>query len=252
MSKRTILIGDLHGCLEEFRDLIDRLAVTADDRVVCLGDFLDKGPFPVECVQFARTSGFDAVLGNHEEKALRWLRHQNRAKLDPEYKNPIRLYDDRYSKEYEALTSEDVAWLGNLPGWIRINPEWVAVHAGFLPGLTLEQQPLDKVLRVRWVDEKGKNVSLMPDDPEPKTGSSWMEAYDGDLNVVYGHATHSFSRPRVDIHARPNGRQVVCLGIDTGCVYGGNLTALVLPSEEIVQVPARKRHSLPHFPLTTD
>ncbi len=106
MSKRTILIGDLHGCLEEFRDLIDRLAVTADDRVVCLGDFLDKGPFPVECVQFARTSGFDAVLGNHEEKALRWLRHQNRAKLDPEYKNPIRLYDDRYSKEYEARKSE--------------------------------------------------------------------------------------------------------------------------------------------------
>ena len=65
----------------------------------------------------------------------------------------------------------------------------------------------------------------------------WAAAWTGPESVVYGHFPQRLDRPKRDEPA-PG---VVCLGIDTGCVYGGRLTALVLPGEEIVQVPSRLR-----------
>jgi bis(5'-nucleosyl)-tetraphosphatase (symmetrical) len=65
----------------------------------------------------------------------------------------------------------------------------------------------------------------------------WAEAWTGPENVVYGHFPQRLDLPKRDEPAP----RVVCLGIDTGCVYGGRLTALVLPTGEIVQVPSRLR-----------
>ena len=69
----------------------------------------------------------------------------------------------------------------------------------------------------------------------------WAEAWTGPDSVVYGHFPHDLGAPRRD-EPRPG---VACVGIDTGCVYGGALTALVLPAGEIVQVPSRQRAAGP-------
>ena len=86
---RTFVIGDIHGCLEEFQALVTALHLADSDVVVCVGDFLDKGPDPVASVQLARKLGFQAVLGNHEEKALRWLKHEDHCRSDLHFKNPM-------------------------------------------------------------------------------------------------------------------------------------------------------------------
>jgi len=84
----TIVIGDIHGCLDEFQALVEKVALKPEDHVICLGDFMDKGPDPAGCVRFARTHGFQSVQGNHEDKHLRWRRHEARRILDPSYTTP--------------------------------------------------------------------------------------------------------------------------------------------------------------------
>ena len=76
MGSRTIVVGDVHGCLEELDELLSRLEVGPSDRLVLAGDLMDRGPDPVGVVRRARERGALAVLGNHDEKHLRFARHE--------------------------------------------------------------------------------------------------------------------------------------------------------------------------------
>lgn len=245
---RFIFLGDVHGCIVEFQELIERLALRPDDQVFCAGDFMDRGPDPVACVRFARERGFQSIMGNHEEKHVRWRKHEDRAAKDPTYTNPMLPMTLPRLAQNAALTAEDVAWLQGLPLVLEPFPGLVLVHGGLFPGQPLAEQMKDKklrdkILRLRWVDADGEFVALESDtDPNGPPGSRpWMEVYDGPSNVVYGHAVHSLSTPRVDI--RPNG--VKTYGIDTGCCFGGRLTALVVEggSIEFVQVDAKRAYA---------
>lgn len=257
---RTILFGDVHGCLEELRELVNRLAVGPTDRLVFVGDLMDKGPLPAETVRYVRELGAQMVLGNHEEKHLRWRRHEDKKRGNPNYKNPMHPLGPAKEAQNAALSDEDVAWLNNLPTVLELAPGWVVVHGGLLPGKPLATQMADKklsstLLRLRWVDKEGKHVPVSYDEaghPTPlKEGDHWAEVYDGKVNVVYGHEAHSLTTPRVD--EQPQGTRT--FGIDTGVVHGGHLTAMVLDSNEMdqslkahvefVQVAARVKYT-PH------
>jgi bis(5'-nucleosyl)-tetraphosphatase (symmetrical) len=241
---RTIIIGDIHGCITEFRELVDRLNLVSDDRVVCLGDFMDKGPAPAECVRVARERGFRSILGNHDEKHLRWRRHEERRASEPGYKNPMRPLAPEAQTENALLSPEDVAWLRGLPTYLELAPSWLAVHGGLQPGIPLASQDPTKILRLRWVDEAGNHIPVDYDNLEDgHEGQHWTEVYDGEFNVVYGHEAHSLSRPRVDVRSQG----VTCYGIDTGVVHGGRLTALVLEDGNVsfVQVQSRRCYEDP-------
>ena len=118
---RTICIGDIHGCLGEFKSLIDKLALTSKDRVICLGDFMDKGPFGAECVQFARKSGFESVLANHEERHLRWHKRE-RDRVERGLPNAMTKFNEQDMAAHHRLTREDLGWLASLPPYIQIMP----------------------------------------------------------------------------------------------------------------------------------
>lgn len=228
----------------EFQALVDKLRLGPEDRLVLVGDLLDKGPDPVACVRFARELGASMTLGNHEEKMLRWRRHEERRQADPKYKNPMKTIGPVKAAQWTALTVEDVQWVRGLPLMLRFG-DWVVVHGGLMPGVPLDNQKDDR-LRVRWVDGAGKMVSLDPEDPRQPEGSRpWMEVYDGREHVVYGHAAHHLRTPRVD----RTSLGAECWGIDTGCVYGGHLSALVLETREVIQVPAREVYAQPPFPI---
>lgn len=243
---RTIVIGDVHGLLDELRRLIDTLRLEGSDRVVFLGDLVDKGPYGPEVVRYVRESGWECLLGNHEEVALRWLRHEERRAVDPKYINPM-ARGPELTSEWLRLSQEDVAWLRSLPVVADLGGGMLAVHAGFMPRVPVANQDRNHILRLRWVDDKtGKHVSMdkSPDGIQVPEGTSpWMEVWDGPQGVVYGHVVHTLDVPRVDI--RPGGARAWCYGIDTGGVHGGRLTALVLRdgafnAPEIVQVRANR------------
>lgn len=250
---KHVIIGDIHGCLDEFQALVEAVALTPGDKVTCLGDFMDKGPDPIGCVRFAREQGFASIKGNHEERHWKWRHNEAREASDPSYKNKMRPFHTKDElRENGELSAEDLKWFAELPYYIEVAPGFVAVHGGLLPGLALKDQPTDKMIRARWVDHNGKPV---PTDyeaasPVPPGSIHWTALYDGLHNVIYGHEAHSLTVPKVDVGV--NGAR--CYGIDTGCVHGGRLTALVLDemlNVSFVQVPSRREYAKPQWAFPT-
>jgi serine/threonine protein phosphatase 1 len=211
---RTIVIGDLHGCYDEALELLARVGATSTDRIIFTGDLVDRGPRRRECVELAMRH--ECILGNHEEKHLQQRRRRD-ADLLPDH-----------LETRQALGPEHLDYFATLPHFIRL-PEYqaVVVHAGVLPGRTLEEQEPYHLLHVQCV-RPPERKSYWP-SKAPEGYRFWTHDWKGPERVIFGHTV--FDRPLVTEHA---------VGIDTGCVYGHSLTALVLPTWELVSVPARK------------
>jgi hypothetical protein len=195
------------------------------------------------------------VKGNHEEKALRFLRHEARAAAEPGYRNPMRPVPAERLAEWRSLSEDQVAWLRDAPTTLELPCNWVAVHAGFEPGLETDRQKDQHLVRVRFVDSSGKMVGYSEGSLDQPEGTVyWTEQWRGPRNVVYGHAVHSKEAPRIDyvddlgcstVYGTSQvAAHVACVGIDTGCCFGGRLTAMVLEgsSYSFAQVPAAREY----------
>ncbi len=207
---RTVVIGDIHGCHEELLDLIDRIGPIDGDDLVSVGDLITKGPGSSAVIAFFRgKKNRRAVMGNHERVLLqKYLGRE--VKLDPHHCQAIAEFGDRFAEQME--------WVSALPPYIDLGDHLV-VHAGVRPGRSLQEQSIEDLTEIRQVPDKGKETP-------------WFEVYNGDKTVIFGHWV--FAQPLV----RKNS-----IGIDTGCVYGGRLTAYVLPEGRFVSVPARRAYA---------
>jgi hypothetical protein len=240
---RILVIGDIHGCLEEFRALLDKLSFTCGtDRLILLGDLMDRGPDPVGCVRLARELGVESVMSNHEEKAIRWAKHEATRKATGK-KNPMKPFPPERAAQHAALNDDDIAWFKSLPFVLEVVPGLLAVHAGMEPAFKASEQTA-AVIRVRYVDTSGKMVGFSKGtlDQPPET-VYWTEQWKGPESIVYGHAVHSLTEPRIDTF--PGGQ---CFGIDTGACFGGRLTAMVVEDgkpHEFVQVQAKREYVPP-------
>lgn len=211
---RTIVIGDLHGCYEEALELLDRVGLTSDDRVIFAGDLIDRGPFPRECVELAMQH--ESILGNHEEKHLQ----QRRRKLED-------LSPD-HARTRSLLGNEHLDWFMKLPKVLWLPEHGAAVvHAGAYPGVPLKDQDPYHLLHIQNIREPERK-SWWP-SKAPEDSSFWANAWRGPERVIFGHTV--LDNPYVGEHA---------VGIDSGCAHGGALTAVVLPSWEVVSVPSRQ------------
>ncbi len=236
----TLLCGDVHGCIDELDELVRTVGPGVE--VIGLGDLIDRGPDPVGVVRRSRENSWKSIAGNHEDKALRWLRHEA-VRRSTGKKNPMRKVPEDRKAEWEALSQDDVAWLRSMPVSLPPAEGWWAVHAGFEPGVVLEEQETERMLRVRFVDPiTGMMVPYRDGSLDQPEGTVyWTRRWAGPGNVVYGHAVHSKLDPRVD--ACDGGW--TCYGIDTGCCFGGRLTGMLLKDggcHEFVQVQAKSEY----------
>jgi serine/threonine protein phosphatase 1 len=217
MTGRLIAVGDIHGCHAEFEELLGRLDLKEGDRLVLLGDLVNRGPDSRTVIDIARAAGSISLLGNHELRLLKFRRTG----------------DHKYLKEhdlrtFDALRPEDWAYLEGMQLTYE-EPELntVFVHGGFLPGEPWQKQPAEVVTRIQVVDREGR-PRKRADEPD---APSWADLWGGPPFVVYGHT------PRPEVY-----RLKWSIGIDTGCVMGGHLTAYILPERRIEQVKARQRY----------
>lgn len=251
MPERTLVIGDVHGCLDELRALLARCSFDASaDRLVLLGDLLDRGPDPVGCVRFAREIGAESVLGNHEETHLRFRKHRLEQARNLGRAHPMRAFEPERMRQHEGLSEDDWRFLEAMPTVLHLADDFVAVHAGLLPGRPLLEQPRRSLVRLRYLDEGGDMRSLAQQELSNTPPRFWTDAYDGAHSVAHGHAVLSLAEPVRT--RRPHGPEVFSL--DTGCVFGGRLTALVLydarpDARDIVQVDAARRYAPLRFPV---
>jgi len=207
---RTLVIGDVHGCSRELARLLRQ---TRPDRTVLVGDLFTKGPDPGGVLRLVREHGLEMVLGNHDQRLLE-VRRGHRDK------------DTHGHEVAAALDRVDPGWFD----WLEAQPlfrevdGWTVVHAALHPSGSLDRTDLHTAIVLRrWPDDA-------PDDPR------WWEVYEGSRWVVFGHdARQGLLQAHPDATGRPR-----VVGLDTGCVYGGQLTGMWLDDGALVQVQAER------------
>ena len=239
------LIGDIHGCFNELKILLEKLGYQIDKKnnrydihhpqgrkPVFLGDLVDRGPNTPEVLRLVMDLVDQdralCVPGNHEVKLYRKLMGkevnmahglaesvEQMARETPEFANRVCRFIE---KRTHHLVLDD----GRL----------VAAHAGIKHYMIMRDTPRVRSFAL-WGDVSGKT-----DEYGLPIRGNWAQKYKGEAMVVYGHT--------------PVARAVwenntIC--IDTGCVFGGKLTALRYPEAELVSTPALKTWYQPVRPI---
>jgi protein phosphatase len=243
------IIGDVHGCADELEALLsklDYLVTWLGDgeerdctvippqgrRAIFVGDLVDRGPRTPDVLRLVRAmvrSGSAlCVPGNHDVKFLRWLHGRN-------VKLTHGLAESATQMEQETLRSRE-----RMKGFIDslVSHLWldggtlVVAHAG------IKEEMIGRSSgRVREFCLYGETTGETDEFGLP-VRYNWASEYRGSTTVVYGHT------PVVNAEWLNN---TIC--IDTGCVFGGKLTALRWPEKELVEVPAAKVYAEPVRPL---
>lgn len=222
-ANRTILIGDIHGCLDEFNELVKKVGYQPDkDKLILLGDLIDRGPDSVGVVRRAQELNAVSVSGNHEQAYIKWFRSNKK------------VYDKK--KHYEEFSDDDIEYIHKMPLYLKFG-NYVVVHAGVKPGIAFEDQSMSICCYLRFIDKDWNQLSLRKVLRDKMPGAIfWTDFWQGPESIVYGHHVHSYEDPKIDERA-PG---VKCFGIDTGCCFGGKLTAMILETQEMVQVQAKQ------------
>ncbi|MBH0239023.1 polynucleotide kinase-phosphatase [Methylobrevis albus] len=243
------IIGDVHGCADELQTLLARLgyriewseehgertvAVTPPEgrKAVFVGDLVDRGPNSPDVLRIAMSMTAAgtayAVQGNHDRKFERWLAgrkvtiaHGLQQTID-QMKDQSRDFRDALPKFLDGLRSH--LWLdgGRLAvAHAGLKAEMIGRGSGTVREFALYGETTGEI------DEFGLPVR-----------ADWAASYRGSTTVVYGH-TPVLRADWVN--------NTLC--IDTGCVFGGKLTALRWPEKDLVEVPAERIWSEPVRPL---
>ncbi|MGZ5431760.1 MAG: metallophosphoesterase [Thermoanaerobaculia bacterium] len=221
-SGRLIFIGDIHGCYDELVELLDRLAPSDCDAVVSVGDIVTKGPAADRCLDLWRERGYLAVKGNNEIKLL------SRAR-------PLLRF---FARDRVMRRRDLLRFIESWPVVIDFPAVAItAVHGGFLPQMHVTAEEVDRgrdeIVELRWIRRKNGEWKPIPKEKKKRDDVLWSEKWKGDRFVIYGHTP--VREPKFDARA---------LGLDTGCVYGGTLTAAVWADREwrIESVRAKRKY----------
>lgn len=241
------VIGDVHGCLAELEELLGELgyAIQRDGegravdaihpegrRALFLGDLVDRGPDSVGVLRLAmgmHGAGHAlAVPGNHEEKLVAALDGKRKTLGHGLAETMLQL-----SRESDDFRREVRDWAHGLVSHLVLDDgKLVVAHAGLKEAYHGRSSGRVRAFALYGdttgeADEYGLPVRL-----------DWAADYRGKAAVLHGHTP---------VEQAEWFNNVMCL--DTGCVFGGKLSALRYPERELVQVPARERYADPIRPL---
>lgn len=217
MVNRLFAIGDIHGCFDSLKELVEeKIQLTLTDKLVLLGDYIDRGPKSKEVIDYIidlKVKGFDitTLTGNHEQMLLDaweeedftgiWMINGGKATL-----NSLGI------KEIKEINTNYLHFFRNLKLYAEIE-NYLFVHAGFNDEL---ENPFEDTFHMIWKCRQKYSNPLLQDKI-----------------IVHGHCT--IPAKTCDERIRMNDRVI---NLDSGCVYTdykgyGRLTALELYSRKI-------------------
>lgn len=226
--KRTLIIGDVHGCLEELKELLKKLNASFNkDRIIFLGDLVHKGPYSAEVINFVFEHQWEVILGNHDDFFINALQG-----ISKPYKELNEILPKLKMKKEELIQ-----WYLSQPLFIN-SPEWIAIHGGIDPcGEVFINQDKEILMNLRFWDTKhDKAVFSTGHDGLKNYWKPWYECLKEEVyqnkRIFYGH----WAKNTVQIHG--NGK---ILGLDTGCCYGGKLTGYIIEENKFEQVESHQK-----------
>ena len=229
IKQRLLIVSDVHGCLDEVEALLHKVEYSPDTTtVIFVGDLVAKGPKSSETIRWLMERPYlHSVRGNHEDNALLAVHKPSSKYAKKETYNFVK-----------NLSRDELRFLQELPVSISV-PELqlLVVHAGLDPskfGHPVQAQAYSDLIRIRCIDQSGATSNKNPKDNELRL---WGSSYVGPPLVVFGHD----AKRKLQVHQWAR-------GIDTGCVYGGSLSGLLIENTrdatgwiekiKIVSVPA--------------
>ncbi len=227
--KKYLIIGDVHGCYDELKELIEKSKITKNTAIIFVGDLFDKGIKNKEVLEYFKSlTNVYTISGNHEEKLKRYLRGNNVSishGLDRTIEN-LNL-DDINTKEARELLFE----LESLPFIIKISDNDFVVHGGINPLKSVETQSREHLMYMRTFNPITFAFSNEND-------TFWFEEYNEDKpNIYFGHNYHEKVQVRKNVFS-----------LDGNCVFGNELRGIMLTSEnksfnrEIISVKAKEEY----------
>eukprot|EP00760_Papus_ankaliazontas_P017439 PhM_4_TR17253/c0_g1_i1/m.26429 len=237
---RTVIVGDVHGCNTELHMLLEKIIFRQGvDRLCHVGDLVAKGPDSSGVIDTMMRLGAVGVLGNHDWTVLRFAGVAGAPPM-PDMTKPTPHNKLSRVGEEGALRADQLQYLAGLPHMLRF-PEYnvAVVHAAVdpTPGIDIaDTNAYDSMHGRTW--KKGlQDDGVTFDDADGlhecfDGGPAWATVYGGPEHVVFGHdAKRKLQRERF------------ATGLDTGAAYGFKLSALVLPSMEVVSVDSLTSHT---------
>lgn len=213
---RTIVIGDIHGCYDELKCLITNLKMEKvykpkKDKLIFLGDYVDRGDKSKDVVALVRelqrkSENVIALMGNHEDMLLNYFNGYDKTWLY----NGCDTTADSYGDDAETLL-DDMNWMYNLPLYYE-DDYFIYAHAGINKSIPVEKQNKHTLLWIREAFYKNSKRS--------------------EKTVIFGH-TPTMMIPNGEYGEPYFNQDNNCIGIDTGCVFGGNLTALIIDNNKV-------------------
>jgi protein phosphatase len=241
------IIGDVHGCFEELACLLERLGYDVQEtgvdgnftiaspenrKVLFVGDLVDRGPRSPDVLRLVmsmvKSDQALCVLGNHDAKFLKWI-DGRKVQLTHGLADTV----EQMEHESDDFKAEARTFIDGLVSHYILDHGNLAVaHAGIREDMQGRASGA-----IRQFCLYGETTGEIDEFGLP-VRHNWAAEYRGDAKVVYGHTP------------APNAEwlnNTICL--DTGCVFGGELTALRYPELELVSVPANKVYAEPIRPL---
>ena len=215
-APRTIFVGDVHGCAAQLEALLQAVAYRpGTDRLLLTGDLFTKGPDPVGVWEIVQALEPEVVAGNHELRVAKILTRYARS---GDFAKP------QHREVYEQLrpiAAPLLAYIRDLPLYIE-DPRFLLLHAGLNPETGLAGSSEKELVSMRtWPPVKGV------------VGPRWHEAWEDDGRlIVFGH-----DAPEGLVQRRRADGSPYLIGLDTGCCYGGRLTAYLLEADALASVP---------------
>lgn len=223
---RHIFIGDVHGCAAELSSLITEIGYRKGaDNLYLTGDAFTKGPDPIGVWKTIGSTGAQMVMGNHDAALLERLHGRQTGADESDLKESHKHTLD----QMDPIAEEVMMWLDFLPLSIR-EMEFTLVHAGVNPERGFDRTRREEFLSIRtWPPVDGIE------------GPRWHDHYTPpDARVlIFGH-----DAPGGLVVKRENPEYPPYLvGLDTGCVYGGKLTAWILEDDDFISVDAGEKYA---------
>jgi serine/threonine protein phosphatase 1 len=216
---RSYVIGDIHGCLDELRCLIEDLPIESGDRLIFLGDYVDRGPNSkgvlTYIIELQKREELEIIClkGNHEDMFLAYLglqgQHGDMFLYNGGYATLLsygaRPKQPSVNELIAAIPPDHIDFLQSLRTYFVMTP-FICVHAGVHPSKPLEKQTDSELLWIR--NEFIDNPHRLP------------------YIVLFGHT------PRVSVLFDLPYK----IGLDTGLVYGNQLSCLEVTEKILYQI----------------
>ena len=206
-QNRLLAIGDIHGCLDQLKELMDKVMPTSGDKVIFLGDYVDRGPASAGVINYLIEFGiaFPATIflrGNHEQMFANYLEGHDPAMFL--INGGLKTLDSYQHSGQWPMPAAHNTFLQDLINCYETE-DYIFAHAGLRPDIPLFEQDINDLL---WIRQEFISSS-----------------YDWGKTVVYGHTP--LKKPFLT---------ETRIGLDTGCVYGRQLTCCELRTRQIWQV----------------